>query len=128
MSKIKLESAKALQHGRGLIPPLLTLVILVGGWELAVRLFDVSKAVLPAPSVILEQTVRYFVSDIFPGWLVTVRTIGTGYLTGVPVGILLASIMSQSRLLTKALTPYVILLVHSADDGCRTDLYGMGRL
>ena len=94
-----------------MVPPLITLVIVVAAWEIIVRTFHVSRAVMPAPSAIIANTVTYFRTDMLPGWLVTVRTIGTGYLTGVPAGILLASIMSQSKLLTKAFTPYVIVLV-----------------
>jgi len=92
-------------------PPLLTLVILVGTWEIVVRAFDIPLVVIPAPSVILRETIKYFRSELLEDWLTTIKIIGMGYLTGVPTGILVASILSQSKLLTKAFTPLVILLV-----------------
>jgi len=92
-------------------PPLITLIVLLVVWQLAVKLFNISYIVLPDPIRIVSDTLKYFKTDIYKDWLVTVQTILTGYLTGVPTGIILASIMSQFKLLTKALTPYVVLLV-----------------
>lgn len=92
-------------------PPLLTLVVLVSAWEIIVRALNVPLVVMPAPSVIVRETVIYFKSELLEDWLVTVKIIALGYLTGVPTGIITASILSQSKLLTKAFTPLVILLV-----------------
>lgn len=92
-------------------PPLLTLVVIVAAWEIIVRAFNVPQVVIPAPSVIFRETVKYFHSELLEDWLITVKIIAMGYLTGVPTGIFLASVLSQSKLLTKAFTPLVILLV-----------------
>ncbi|MDR1733184.1 MAG: ABC transporter permease [Synergistaceae bacterium] len=105
------KKTKLRRYVENLYPPLLTLVFLLVGWECIVRTFHVSKVVLPPPSDIIRETTRYFSSDILPGWLVTVRTMSVGYLSGVPAGIILASVMSQSRFLIKALVPYIVLLV-----------------
>lgn len=92
-------------------PPLLTLLIIVVAWEILVRAFNVPLVVIPAPSRILKDTLTYFNSELLDDWLTTIRIIAMGYLTGVPTGIILASLLSQSKLLTKAFTPLVILLV-----------------
>lgn len=92
-------------------PPLLTLVIIVAAWEIIVRAFHIPVVVIPAPSVIFAETVKYFHSELLEDWLTTVKIIAMGYLSGVPTGIVLASVLSQSKLLTKAFTPLVILLV-----------------
>ncbi|NLV58999.1 MAG: ABC transporter permease [Clostridiales bacterium] len=92
-------------------PPLLTLVVVLAGWEIIVQAFHVPLVVIPAPSVIFRETFTYFASELLEDWLTTVKIVAIGYLSGVPTGIVIASILSQSKLLTKAFTPLVILLV-----------------
>ena len=92
-------------------PPLLVLCILLIFWEAAVHVFNVSIMVIPAPSLIFRETSKYFLSELSDDWLTTVQIVALGYLTGVPTGILLASALSQSKLLTKAFTPMIILFV-----------------
>ena len=92
-------------------PPLLTLVALLACWEVGVRVFDTSALVLPPPSEIIRETAACFRVELLPDLLTTIKIIAMGYLTGVPMGILLASILSQSKLLTKALTPLIIVFV-----------------
>jgi ABC-type nitrate/sulfonate/bicarbonate transport system permease component len=92
-------------------PAFIFLIIFLVLWETIVRMFQVSPIVLPAPLQIFTQTSKNFIDDIMPHWLLTVRNLLAAYLLGAPTGIILASIISQSKLLTKALTPYIVLLV-----------------
>jgi len=108
---MKLNTKKLHDRWENMWPPLLTLVVIAVAWEAAVRLFDVPLVIMPAPSQIVAETCKYFRSELMDDWLLTVRIIAMGYLTGVPCGILLASLLSQSKLLTKAFTPFVTLLV-----------------
>lgn len=92
-------------------PPLLVLLILLVVWEVAVWAFDISIVVIPAPSLIVQETVRYFRSEILQHWLATIKIIGLAYLTGVPLGIAIASLISQSKSLSRAFTPLLTVLV-----------------
>ena len=93
-------------------PALLFLVIIFFVWEFGVKIFNVDKLFLPALSVIYEHTVKNFIGARVPlHWWTTVRTFGVGYLLGVPTGIVLASLLSQSKLATKAFTPFIIIMV-----------------
>ena len=92
-------------------PPLLTLGIALIVWESSVHIFQISPLVIPAPTSIFAELIKYFRVELLDDWLATTGIIGMGYLTGVPTGILIASLLSQSKLATKAFTPLIILLV-----------------
>lgn len=92
-------------------PPLITLVVALVIWESSVHIFDISPLVIPAPSRIFAEMIRYFKVELLDDWLTTAGIIAMGYLTGVPTGIFIASLLSQSKLATKAFTPLITVLV-----------------
>lgn len=92
-------------------PPLLILAIILISWEVLVRAFSVSLVVLPPPSLIFTDTVANFRSELLDDWLTTIKIILMGYFTGVPTGIILASLISQSKHATRALQPLITVLV-----------------
>lgn len=92
-------------------PPLLVFILVILLWELAVYVFKVSIVVIPPPHLIISQTVKYFKKELLVHWLATVKIIAIGYLTGVPFGIALASLLSQSKLSIRAFTPLITVLV-----------------
>lgn len=93
-------------------PALLFLLIILLAWEYGVRLFNVDRLFLPSISSIVESTVKNFSGTrVLYHWWTTIRTFGVGYLLGVPAGIIIASLLSQSKLATKAFTPLVVMLV-----------------
>lgn len=92
-------------------PPLLVLALILLIWECLVRAFGVSLVVLPPPSLIFSETASYFRSELLDDWMATIKILLMGYFTGVPTGILLASLISQSKLATKAFQPLITVLV-----------------
>lgn len=93
-------------------PALVFLVVICCVWEFGVKLFNVDKIFLPALSEIVTRTIKGFKgAKVLTHWWTTVRTFGVGYLLGVPTGIVLASLLSQSKLATKAFTPFIIIMV-----------------
>ena len=93
-------------------PALLFLLVLILAWEYGVRIFNVDRLFLPSLSSIVASTVKNFAgTKVLSHWFVTIRTFGVGYLLGVPAGIVIASLLSQSKLATKAVTPFVVVLV-----------------
>ena len=93
-----------------ILPPIIVLIILLGVWEAGVRLGGVSETVLPAPTSIFTALGTYFFSDLFTYFLETLLVIFAGFIIGAPLGITLAAVLSQFKLLNKAFSPFIILL------------------
>lgn len=91
--------------------PILTFIIIFGGWELIVHIFRIPRQILPPPTAIFKALIENFVSDIGKNFLATIYVILVGFLVGVPLGIAFAALLSQFKLIQTAFSPYVIFLV-----------------
>lgn len=91
--------------------PIITLILFFVALEVFVRVGDISRLILPPPSATFMVTIERFIPDIWPHFLFTLRVITVGFLIAIPLGMLIASVFSQYDILTKAITPYVIVLV-----------------
>lgn len=84
-------------------------VVVVGGWEVAVRALRVSELFLPPPSAIMVALVQGFASGLFLHALgVTMFEILAGYLLAAGAAFLLGTLISQIRLLEVTLYPYIV--------------------
>lgn len=91
--------------------PVLTFVVIFVIWEGGVRLFHVSRTILPPITSIIQTLAASFASELaFHAWC-TLRTVLLGMVVGVPCGILLASIVSQLKIVERTISPYIIILV-----------------
>jgi NitT/TauT family transport system permease protein len=89
--------------------PLLTLFAFIGGWEAIVRLFGISKIVLPAPSAIAAAFSEGLLSGDFVWHLaVTMYEILAGFVVGAVSGLLLGFIIALVPLAERLLYPYVV--------------------
>lgn len=87
----------------------LLFIVLVGGWELIVRLLDVPPIVLPPPSEVARAMVDTVGSRSFASHLgITLYEILAGFALGGLAGLLLGVAIGQSRLLEKTLYPYLV--------------------
>ncbi|MDR1611416.1 MAG: ABC transporter permease [Planctomycetota bacterium] len=93
------------------IAPIILFVAVVAAWALFVSASGISRTILPSPFAIFREMSKNFVRDILPHLLFTLRVILTGYAVAVPLGILIAAVCSQYRIIIKATTPLIILLV-----------------
>jgi ABC-type nitrate/sulfonate/bicarbonate transport system permease component len=93
------------------IAPVVLLVCLLFLWELFVAVSGISRTILPTPRAVFAAMRSNFIRDILPQMLFTLRVILTGYCVAIPLGILIAAVCSQFRILIKAVTPLIILLV-----------------
>lgn len=90
------------------------LVVLLVTWEYGVVLFDVPQYILPQPSNILTALWRGLDEGIFSRggyWLhagVTIWEVLLGFFIGSAIGLLMGTIISQSRLLEATLRYYVV--------------------
>lgn len=94
-----------------IIAPLIVLIIIYGGLEIIIRVAGINRIVLPTPTAIIIKMSEAFVQDIWPHFIYNFKVIFLGFLCAVTLGMLLAAICSQFKILVKAISPYVILLV-----------------
>jgi NitT/TauT family transport system permease protein len=91
--------------------PLAVLLFIVvgGGWELAVRLFDVPKIVLPTPSSVAVAMWQGFQQgDMLKHFGVTFYETLAGFVLGSAFGLVLGALIGQFPLLERTLYPYVV--------------------
>ena len=88
-------------------PPLLLIAVALGAWEGAVRLADVPRWLLPAPSAIGAELGSSY-SLLLRHTLVTVEEILLGFGLALGSGVVLAVAIAYSRVLERSVYPFVI--------------------
>jgi len=88
-------------------PPLVILVLLLCGWELACRLMKIAPYILPAPSAIWAA-VQSKPGPLFYNAGVTALEAVSGFVIGSALGALLGTAFAGSRFLARGLLPYII--------------------
>ncbi len=110
-SPVKVKAKKKKTDPIYIIAPILLFIAVIAAWEIFVAASGISRTILPTPHAIVREMSRNFLRDIWPHFLFTLRVILTGYVVAIPLGIVIAAICSQFRILIKATTPLIILLV-----------------
>ena len=88
---------------------LLLFVILVGGWEAIVRIFDISPLLIAAPSAIAADLAENLLSARFYYHVgVTLWEILAGFMIGSIFGLALGITIGQWKIFEKTIYPYVI--------------------
>ena len=85
-------------------PPLIGFVLVIGGWEAIIRLGNIPPFVLPAPSVIVADTITSW-SRVYPALIMTTYEAVTGLALGTVVGIVLAVVMTSFARLERVMLP-----------------------
>jgi NitT/TauT family transport system permease protein len=85
-------------------------VIVVGGWEILVRAFNVPEFVFPTPSAIIVALVTSF-PTVYPHLFVTLGELVAGYIIGASIGLFMAAVLTQIPYMEKIITPYILLLI-----------------
>jgi NitT/TauT family transport system permease protein len=93
-----------------LLAPIVMFLLIFAVWQWVVVAKDVPKWLLPAPLEIFRSMIKDF-PDFWPHIRVSFQTVLLGFLLSVPIGILLALLVTNSQTLNAALSPYVIILV-----------------
>lgn len=94
-----------------ILAPVIAILVVAGVWELLVRVMQVSEKLIPAPSAIVASLIENFGDVIAPDLVISIQNILIGYLVAVPVGFLISAICSQFKIVTKAVTPILIILM-----------------
>ncbi len=88
---------------------ILILVLFILLWEWIVRLFNISKFLLPGPFVVLKN----YISMIFKGrllfhtWITVIETL-SGFAMGALIGIVSGYVVAKSKILNTILSPFII--------------------
>jgi NitT/TauT family transport system permease protein len=87
--------------------PMLFFVVVIGGWELVVRAFDVPEFLLPAPSDVVASFSGEL-NELWPHTRTTALEAILGYVIGNGMALVLAALMAEFKTLERGLYPYVI--------------------
>ena len=85
-------------------------LIVLGGWELIVRLTHTPEYVLPAPSAIVVALIKNM-PVLYNHFFYTLGSLAAGYIIGSLIGLVMAAVLIQIPFLEKIITPYIILLI-----------------
>ncbi len=91
-----------------LLPPLLLTVILLLLWEGSVHFWEIEEWILPAPSAIWETFLQHF-PTLSADLMATTWIALLGFLFGILIGILFATILHLFPVLEKACYPLIVL-------------------
>jgi NitT/TauT family transport system permease protein len=85
----------------------LLFVAAIALWELAVRVLDIQKFILPAPSVIAEAFTSQFSRLVQIGWFTTKEALG-GFAIGSTAGFLIAVATARWTVVRDGMMPFAI--------------------
>lgn len=94
---------------RAALAPLAAFAVSLVLWEAATRVFAIPMWLLPPPSAIAAVAARES-APLLNAALTTGRTVLVGFGMSTVVGVLAAILLSSSRLLERALSPYALFL------------------
>ncbi|MBZ9759118.1 ABC transporter permease [Mesorhizobium sp. ESP6-5] len=103
-------SGPGIKSGKEVAAILAVAVIIIGGIELALRLFHVPLYIMPPPSSIASALFDEF-PLIAPHLGYTLVELVSGFAIGAAVGLVLAAVITQFPFAEKIVAPYILLLV-----------------
>ncbi|WP_051236051.1 ABC transporter permease [Paenibacillus pinihumi] len=100
---------KGKQLASQIIPPLVVLLLFVGGWEFIGRLIGIAPYLLPKPSDIFLAA-RDNIGNLMVSVGTTVMEAVIGFAVSVVLGISLAILLALSKMVERSVYPYAIIL------------------
>lgn len=92
-----------------ILAPSIIALLFLGGWEAAVRLNDIPPYILPGPVLVAQTLVRDW-GTLSVSLLVTLKITGMALAVAAGLGLLLAILFAQSRILELSLFPFAVIL------------------
>jgi NitT/TauT family transport system permease protein len=90
-------------------PPILLFIVLIVAWQVICRTMNVPRFLLPAPTDVVEAWIENRQS-LMGSLISTFVSALIGFGAAIVVGMSIALLMSQSRLIERSLFPYAVLL------------------
>ncbi|ODT31430.1 MAG: ABC transporter permease [Kaistia sp. SCN 65-12] len=103
-------SGPGIRSGAEVLAILLVAVVVIGGIEASLRLFEVPHYIMPPPSTIAAALVTEF-PLILPHLGYTLVELLGGFAIGAVIGLFLAAVITQFPFAEKIVAPYILLLV-----------------
>jgi NitT/TauT family transport system permease protein len=94
---------------RRILAPVAIGLLVLGGWEWLVRAREIPPYVLPGPVAIAETLVRDW-GGLSASLLVTLKITALALLVAASLGMVLAVVFAQSRIIELSLFPYAVIL------------------
>lgn len=94
---------------RSVLPPLAFLLVVLAGWDLAVRLLEVPSFLVPAPGAVLREAWASR-AELVPASLVTLAGALSGFALSLLLGTGMAVVFAQAAWIRASLFPYAIFL------------------
>jgi ABC-type nitrate/sulfonate/bicarbonate transport system permease component len=88
--------------------PIVTAVVVIGGWELYVRISGISALSLPSPLIVGDRLVANAPLLAANTWT-TLQSVLLGFLVAVVLGVAVAAAVHASKNLERAITPWLIV-------------------
>ncbi len=92
------------------LAPVVILIAILALLQILTVSLNINEHVLPQPINMIRDTLREF-PNIWPHFLFTIKIVVLGFAISVPLGMLIAALLSQSRVLTNAFSPVILCLV-----------------
>ena len=92
-----------------ILAPLLVGILFLGGWEWLVRAYAIPHFILPGPILVGQTLIRDWGTLSVSLW-VTLKITGLALLLAASLGLVLAVLFAQSRIIEMSLFPYAVIL------------------
>ena len=93
-----------------IVAPIVTFLLIFGIWEGLCTALDAPSWIVPKPSEIFTSMVVDF-QDYLPHLLTTFECVLIGFLIAIPVGLVVATLITSFPLVNAAMSPYITFLV-----------------
>ena len=93
-----------------ILAPIASFLLIFAIWEAACRINEIPAWFLPMLTEIFKSMVVDF-QEYWPHLLVTLQCVLIGFLIAIPVGLLIATLITSFPLLNAAMSPYITFLV-----------------
>jgi NitT/TauT family transport system permease protein len=100
-------SARTSERLRYYLPSVIVFVLVIGGWEVIVRVLKVQRFLLPLPSEIFNSLVANWDTLVVAGRNTLIEAVG-GFAIGLVVGLVVAFVTTRFALVRGALMPFAI--------------------
>jgi len=94
-----------------IVAPIAFIILFLTAWELLVIFNNIPGWVIAKPSEIFSTIIQKFSVDIWPDMWVTLKTVLIAYPIGGILGIVIAGLFTNSVLVSKAISPFITILV-----------------
>jgi NitT/TauT family transport system permease protein len=94
---------------RRVLPPVFVGAVLLGGWEGAVRYWDIPHFKLPAPTAVAAAIVERW-PELCAAWWVTLKTMFVALAAAVVLGVVAAAVFASAPAIENSFFPYAVML------------------